>query len=230
MKFAFPLLLLFALLAGCDTNEKVLHELSKHNITGELLTRNLKDADALHAFTLKSVMVNGDEKKVTESTFDPKKEIGQRWTLVSVDGESPTPADHREFDRTHNTKRRDINGEVDKNSWEIIKNDEDSLIISFRYDKRSLPHKYAFLGECRGIAFFNKQTGHLEKAEFVNEKPLKIKLLNVHRLDMIVYFEYQEEEGHYLIKSEELDMDVSLLGQLVPIRENNDYFNYQLVK
>jgi len=92
-----------------------------------------------------------------------------------------------------------------------------------------LPHKYAFLEDCKGLAYYNKQTGHLEKAEFVNDKPIKIKLLNVSRLDMIVYFEYQEEEGHYLIKSEELDMDISLFGQEVLIREYNEYSNYRFV-
>lgn len=226
---AFLLLTLMAFISACTTNEEVLRELENHKITGELLTHNLRDADARHYFELKSVMINGEEKSITESTFDPTKEIGKRWTLVSVDGNTPTDQEQKDFDKTHNTKRKDINGRVDKKSWGIEKNNKDSLIFSFRFDKQSLPHKYAFLEECKGLAYYNKQTGRLEKAEFVNEKPIKIKLLNVSRLDMIVYFEYREEEGNYLIRSEELDMDVSLFGQEVLIRENNEYSNYRLV-
>ncbi len=46
---------------------------------------------------------------------------------------------------------------------------------------------------------------------------------------MVVHFEFYEKEGHYLIKSEELDMEVKLLGQLLPIKENNEYINYRKV-
>ncbi len=199
MKHAFLSVFLISTLFSCAENEAVSKKLEKYKITADLLTRNLKDADAEHFFHLKSTLVNGEEVKILESTFDPTRDIGERWNLVSVDGAGPSAADHREFDRTHNTKRK------------------------------SLPKKYSFLGDCQGLAYFNKQTERLEKAEFVNKKPVKIKFLNVSSLDMVVHFEFYEEEGHYLIKSEELDMEVKLLGQLLPIKENNEYINYRKV-
>jgi len=229
MRHAFLFLFLIITLFSCAENEAVSKKLEKYKITADLLTRNLKDSDAEHFFQLKSTVVNGDEVKTLESSFDPTRDIGERWNLLSVNGTDPTDADHREFDRSHNTKRKAINGQVDQKSWGIEKEDQDSLIISFKYDKKSLPKKYAFLGDCQGLAYFNKISGRLEKAEFVNEKPLKIKFLSVSSLDMVVHFEFFQEEGHYLIKSEELDMEVKMFGQLLPVKENNEYINYRKV-
>jgi len=69
-----------------------------------------------------------------------------------------------------------VNGEIDENAWGIEKDDNEFLVIKFKYDKTTLPKKYAFLGDCKGLAYFNKKTLRLEKAEFVNEQPLKIKI------------------------------------------------------
>ena len=229
MKHVCLLVFLISTLSSCAENEAASEKLEKYKITADLLTRNLRDADAEHFFQLKSTLINGEEVKTVESTFDPTRDIGERWNLVSVNGSGPTAADHKEFDRAHNTKRKAINGRVNHKSWGIEKDDEDSLIIRFKYDKKSLPKKYSFLGDCQGLAYFNRTTERLEKAEFVNEKPIKIKFLNVGKLDMVVHYEFHEEEGHYLIKSEELDMEVNLLGQLLPVKEHNEYINYRKV-
>ena len=62
MRSALLLLISVALTAACTSNEEILKELEEHNITGELLTRNLRDSDAQHAFTLTSFLLNGDEE------------------------------------------------------------------------------------------------------------------------------------------------------------------------
>ena len=47
-----------------------------------------------------------------------------------------------------------MNGEIDENAWGIEKDDGEFLVIKFKYDKTSLPKKYAFLGDCKGLAYF----------------------------------------------------------------------------
>jgi hypothetical protein len=210
--------------------DEIKKKLDAYRVSGELLTINLKDADAEHYFELSSSTNNGGEISTLESTFDPSKKIGQRWILKSVNGENPSGKEIRDFDKVHNTKKQDINGRVDERSWEIVKDDADSLILGFKYAKKTLPKKYDFLGDCQGLAYFNKKTGHLEKAEFVNDKPLKISLFNVINLDMLVLYKFHKDKGIYLIHKEELDMEVKLLGQLVSIKENNEYQNYRTIK
>lgn len=230
MKYILLLCLIPGTLYVHAQTDEIKKLLDAYQVTGDLLTTNLKDADAEHYFELHSSTSNGGEISTYKSIFDPSKKVGQRWILKSVNGENPSAKDIRDYDKLHNTKKQDINGKVDERAWEIIKDDPDSLILAFKYAKKTLPKKYDFLGDCIGLAYFNKKTGHLEKAEFVNEEPIKISVFNVQNLDMVVLYKFHEEEGIYVIDKEELDMEVNLLGQQVSIREQNDYQNYRKIK
>ena len=206
---------------------EILDKFKEYEFSVEFLNQGLKDANADHFFDAKITTVNGTETKIEEAKFDPKKKIGERWSLISVNGNVPTKKETKLFNKSYNTTEPDINGKVDENSWEIEKDDENYLVISFKYEKASLPKKYAFLGDCIGLAYFNKQTKKLEKAEFVNDKPLKIKILNVTKLDMVVLYSYDENEKIYLIQKEDLRMEVKLLGQIVNVNEITVFSNYK---
>ena len=230
MKYILFLILIPGTLLLQAQSDEIKNKLEAYQVSGELLTINLKDADAEHYFDLSSSTNNGGEISTYESTFDPSKKVGQRWILKSVNGESPSGKEIRAYDKLHNTKKQDINGKVDERSWEIVKDDADSLILAFKYARKTLPKKYGFLGDCKGLAYFNKKTGHLEKAEFINEKPLNISVFNVQNLEMLVHYKFHEQERIYLIHKEVLDMEVKLLGQMVSILEHNNYQNYRKIK
>jgi hypothetical protein len=208
-------------------NEEVMKKLKEAGITSELLSSNLKDSDAEYFYDVKITTVNSSETKVEECKFDPTKKIGERWILKTVNGGTPSKKDLKNFDKAHNTKQPDINGKVDESSWGIEKDDADYLVVSFKYDKTSLPKKYTFLGDCKGLAYFNKKSKSIEKAEFVNEGPLKIKIFNVTKLDMVVRYIYNKDAQTFLVKEEDLDMQVKLLGQLVDIKEKSEFSNYK---
>ena len=230
MKNVFLISILVVLISSCAQNDQVLEKLAAYNIESEFLTMNLRDADAEHFFKLKSTTINGDEKKVLVATFDPSKNIGERWMLDSIDFDEPAHEDLMEFDKVHNTKKQDVNGMIDNKSWHIEKEDDVYMVLGFKYDKRSLPKKFSFLGDCKGLAHYNKKTERLEKAEYVNEKPLIVKVFDVTRLDMVVHYDYFEEEDIYLIRKEQLDMDVKFFGQLIPINETNEYSRYRRIE
>jgi len=206
---------------------EVLEKFEEYQFSENFLTESLKDADATHSFDAKITTIDGTDTKIEEAKFDPKNEIGERWILISVNGNTPSKKELRQFNKSHNTTQPEINGRVDENSWGIESDDSDYLVISFKYDKSTLPKKYDFLGDCKGLAFFNKQTKMLEKAEFVNEQPLKVKIFNVTKLDMIVTYTFNEEEQTYFILEEELKMEVKLLGQLVDIDDITHFSNYK---
>lgn len=214
-------------ISAFSQTEEVMKKLKEYNISSEVLSSNLKDADAEHFFDLKITTITDSDTKIEKGKFDPTKNIGERWMLLSVDGETPSKKDLKNFDKAHNTKLDDVNGKVDENSWVIETDDDEYFVISFKYDKTSLPKKYTFLGDCKGLAYFNKKTARLEKAEFINEQPLKIKIFNVTKLDMVIYYFLNEEEHIYLVQKEDLEMQVKLLGQLVTIKEINEFSNYK---
>ncbi len=227
MKNILFIVALMISISAFSQNEEVLNKLKKAGITSDLLTSNLKDGDAEYFYDVKITTVNNSKKKVEECSFDPTKEIGKRWILKSVNGKSPSKKDLKNFDKTHNTKQPDVNGKVDESSWKIEKDDTDYLLVSFQYEKTSLPQKYTYLGDCRGVTYFNKKSGNIEKTEFTNKKPIKIKIFNVTKLNMVVTYFYDENLQTYLVKEEDLDMKVKLLGEVVDINEKSEFSNYR---
>jgi len=228
MKQFTLLLALLVSLSAMAQKSVVLDKLKEYQFSEGLLTENLKDADAQYYFNLKTTTVETDKTKIEDGEFDPTRPIGQRWKLLSVDGNTPSKKEVKKYNKAHNTTQNDVNGQLDDNAWKIEQDDANTLVISFKYDKSTLPKKYAFLGDCKGMAFFNKSTKKLEKAEFVNVGDLKIKIFNVTNLDMVVYYSPDDELAG-LIEKEELLMNVKLLGEIVEIKEINEYSNYKRI-
>ena len=228
MKQFTLLLALLVSLSAMAQKSVVLDKLKEYQFSEDLLTENLKDADAQYYFNLKTTTVETDKTKIEDGEFDPTRPIGQRWKLLSVDGNTPSKKEVKKYNKAHNTTQNDVNGQLDDNAWKIEQDDANTLVISFKYDKSTLPKKYAFLGDCKGMAFFNKSTKKLEKAEFVNVGDLKIKIFNVTNLDMVVYYSPDDELAG-LIEKEELLMNVKLLGEIVEIKEINEYSNYKRI-
>ncbi len=229
MRFKILAILIFGhmnLYAQLETVEKRLLELG---IEEDFLTQNLKDSDAEHSFNLKTINISSTEKKVERARFDPTKPIGEKWILVDVNGQAPTKKELKQFDKAHNTKQKDINGEVDDSSWKIVQDDDNYLAISYHLDPKTLPTKYRFLASCVGTAYINKKSKKLERAEYINNAPLKIKIFNVTKLDMKVYFQYNVDEETYFITTEEIDMVVKMLGQEVEILEKNEFSDYKKI-
>jgi len=52
-------------------------------------------------------------------------------------------------------------------------------------------------------------------------------MFKVTKLDMVVTYTYSSEEQTYLIKKENLTMEVKLLGQLISLEEINEFSNYK---
>jgi len=78
--------------------EEVMKKLQEYNFSNDFLTSSLKDADAEHFFNVKTTTINSSETKVEEGKFDPSKEIGERWILLSVDGGTPSKKDLKNYD------------------------------------------------------------------------------------------------------------------------------------
>lgn len=221
--FLFVLSFGFSALAQPD---EVKEKFAYYQISVDLTIQNLKDAGAEYYFDLKSTTLNGTSTKVEVSHFDPALAVGNRWVLESVDGNLPAPADLKIFDSAYNTKKDDINGAVIESSFKIVRDDDTYLLVSFDYNKSSLPKKYAFLSDCNGLAYFNKKSKTLEKLHFLSSAPLIIKSREVFLLDMTVHCDWNDTAQAYFISSETMRMSVDLNGQVVVVEETNEYSNY----
>ncbi len=230
MKNIISFVLLLCTVPSFAQKDTVLEKLAIYGITEETLGTGLQDTDATHSFDIDITTNNGTKNIIEVGHFNPLKPIGERWILVTVNDKSPSKKEIKKFDKTHNTKQLDINGEVSDGSWKIAKDTDDEIVISFKYDKESLPKKFEFLASCTGKAFINKKTKRLVKATFTNDSPLKVKIFNVSKLEMIIVYHYIKEENIYVMDTQHLDMQVKLLGQLVEVEELNEYYNYKKVR
>lgn len=221
---------MFCAVSSFAQKDVVLEKLSAYGITEETLGTGLQDTDATHSFDIDITTNNGTKNIVEEGHFSPLVPVGERWTLKTVNGNVPTKKEHKKFNKAHNTKQPDINGEISDDSWSIEKDTEDEIVISFKYNKESLPKKFEFLANCTGKAFISKKTKRLVRASFTNDEPLKVKIFNVSKLEMIVNYHYIKEENLYVMDTQHLDMQVKLLGQLVEVEELNEYYHYKKVK
>jgi len=170
--------------------QEVEAKLVEYGIAQAFLNTSLQDHDATHYFDIKTTTNDGTKNIVDIGYFNPELPVGKRWVIKTSNGVTPPKKEAKKFNKAHNTKQKDINGKVDDNSWKIVSDTENEIVISFKYDRESLPNKFAFLADCLGSATINKKTKRLESASFVNEGPLKIKIFNVTELDMTVEYLY----------------------------------------
>ena len=211
-------------------DQDVLDKLKAYDFETAFLSTTLKDADAEHAFSLQTTIMSLDDTTLEQIEFDPRRPIGERWKLLTVNGEEPTEDDLHEFDHTHNTKDKEVNAEVDDSSLRIESEDQNYLVVGFRYKKESLPRKVKFLHQCEGLAYIKKDTKKLERAEFINQEQLRVRTMRVNILDMKVKFDFLPEEDIYHISRETLWMGTYYHGMIYDINIENIYSDFQKVK
>ena len=228
----YPIALLFVCLfqSGLVAQETNLEKkLAEYDFEHAFLTTTLKDADAQHFFNLRTTIMSLKDTTIEEIEFDPRRSIGSKWKLISVNGAEPTDDDLYHFDHSHNTKGKEVNATVDHTTLKVHAEDEDYLVVEFYYNKESLPVRVRFFKDCVGYAHINKFTKKLEKAEYHNLSQLRMRDLRVNDLKMDVNYEYQRGEGIYHIKNENLEMLTYYHGVIMDITTLNEYSNFKKV-
>lgn len=211
-------------------DQTLLEKLKQYDFETAFLTTTLKDADAEHSFNLTTTITSSKDTTVEEIQFDPTREIGKRWQLISVNNSAPSEDDFDEFDFTHNTKGKKVNATVDEKTLKLHEESEDYLVVSFRYAKNSLPQKVKFLKDCTGYAYINKKSKKLEMAKFQNTEQLRVRTLRINRLKMTVNYEFLDEDGVYHIADEVLEMGTYYHGSIIDLKVENLYTDYKKIK
>ncbi len=205
-------------------------KLKEYDIPHGFFEDNLKDENANHSFKIKTTTITSEETKVEEGTYDPTLADGERWKLISVNGNEPSNKENKQFHKAHNTSENSGAGEPADDDWKIIEDNDSELIIGFKYREENLAHKYKFLAKCDGKVFIDKKNKRLDKVEFVNNGPLKIKIFNVDKLEMTVTYKMEEGTQTYLIEKEDILMDARILGQTVEVKEISEFSEYKKVR
>ncbi len=229
-----PTLLVFTVLGTSNQATAQKAEIEKRllelGIEANMAFNNLSENSTDYACNATMTETTSEKTTVETASFNPLNAQGSRWTLNTVNGESPLKKDIKKFNKAHNAKQDNLKAEPDDNSWEIVADDDHMFVIGLKYNEADLPHKYKFLAQCNAEIYVDKEAKRLYKVKFYNTAPLKIKVFNVVKLDMTVELMQNEEENVMLLKDETIIMDVKLLGQLVEITEEIEFYDYKEVK
>ena len=206
----------------------VLSAFEKHGIDKSILEAKTIEKVDNYAFDFKYTSIAGDKETVTLAKYDPTKPMEERWTVISVKGKAPSKSQVNTFIKNHNVPKT-APALPDESTYKIEKETADILVISYKQDPNTLAAEAAFMKDCRLYMTVNLKTKRLESIQSLNEKPLKIKIFNAEKLDLMVKFTFDEAANRYFTASEDLNMIIKLLGQLAPMETISEYSNYKKV-
>ena len=218
-------------LSSFGQKAEVEKRMEEYGIPSDFFVDNLKDENAKYRFSIRTTTeTTGQETKVEEGIFDPSKSEGEKWKLLSVNGKAPTKKQIKQFHKEHNTSEDSGAGEPEDDDWEVVEDNDTQLVIEFKYREENLPHKYKFLAQCKGKVFIDKEKKRLDKVDFYNTGTVKIKMFNVDKLDMTMYYKPDEGSKTYLLDKETMMFDTHVLGQPVEVKTVSEFYDYQEVK
>ena len=198
----------------------VLQVLKKYNVSEEVLNPNLKDNLEKYAHEVQRTVTVNDKDKVYISSFDPNKQDPPQWTLVSVNGKSPSKGEQKAFEKEHNQK---TDFKVDYNSYKVTKDDGSTLEITYQYDPTTVDSDHSFFKDCLFTLHINAKTGRLEKMTEVNLKDLRIKILKATKLTTEVTYQYIEKDKTYVPINDRVEVVIKMLGNEMPMITTDKY-------
>lgn len=72
----------------------------------------------------------------------------------------------------------------------------------------------------------NLKTCKLEQVQAQNEKPVKIKILNVDKFDLVIKYNLNEQAKRYFPVNEELNLQAKFIGQAVSVNTVTERLNF----
>lgn len=202
----------------------VLDAFSKNNIDESILDpNNLKQPEDF-AYELKQKVIAAGKEKTTVATYDPSNPKEEQWTVVSIEGKSPSKSEINSFRKNQN--QPDDASKIDDASYKIEKQTSDQLVISYKVDPGTVAKKAAFLKDCRSYMTINLRTKKLEQIQALNEKPVKIAILKADKLDLTLKYTWNDQAKRYVTTTSNLGIQAKFLGQSADIQTISEYSNY----
>jgi hypothetical protein len=224
-RILFLIILNLFVLSTFAQKSVVLEAFKKYGIDPSILDPKGMQRPENYTFDYKYTTLTGNKESVTLAKFDPSKPEDERWTVISVKGKAAIASDIKAFRKNHS--KPPVTSRVDENTYKIDKVNADLMIISYKQDPASIPAEASFMKDCKLYMTINLKSKRLEKVQSLNEKPLKIKIFNAEKLDLVVKLKYDENEKRYFTESEDLNLMVKFLGQLAPMETISEYSNYK---
>lgn len=185
---------LLGLAASAAENPRALLEQAVENWLGE------RDH---WAFTQRAVEYNGGKPRERLERYDPSRPGNARWTLLAINGRTPTPEEHdawakKKFRRPRRNIDTPIGDFFDFKDAKVVS--EDAKVVRFEVPLRSDKNWLFQTDKVRVVVTVNKETKALEHLSAHVREPLKVLLglarINAGRLDLsFLNFDADAEPG-----------------------------------
>jgi hypothetical protein len=169
----------------------------------------------------------GAAPEITKRTYSYDPAGGEtKYKLNTINGNIPSEKENLDFDKELNSEDAGNVGKPDIKSLTLVSENENQLVVGFRYRAKSLPKNYKFLKDCKGEVYIDKKSSHIEKIKFFNEGNLKYKIFKITKLDMLQILKFMPATSTYVIEKEMLEMDIKYFGMIAKAIETNEYSNH----
>lgn len=202
----------------------VLDAFSKNNIDASILDPNNIKTPEGFAYEMRQTVIAAGKEKTTVASFDPSRPKEEQWTVISVEGKSPSKSEINSFRKNQN--KPDDASKTDDASYKVEKQTPDYLVISYKVDPGTVSKEAAFMKDCRSYMTINLKTKKLEQIQALNEKPVKISILTADKLDLILKYAWNDQANRYVATTSTLNIQAKFLGQSTDVKTLTEYSNY----
>lgn len=197
---------------------------SKHGLDASLLNPESLQQPEDYAYDFKQTTITAGKQTTIVAKFDPSNAKEEQWTVVSVDGKSPSKSEINTFRK--NQAKQSSSDLADDASYKIEKESGDYLVVSYKLNPGSIPKDAPFMKDCRSYLTINLKTKKLEQAQVLNEKPVKIKILSADKFDIVTKYSRNDQAKRYFAVNQTLNMQAKFMGQAVTVETTTEYSNY----
>jgi hypothetical protein len=178
----------------------------------------------------------GEARKVYVEQFDPRRPASQRWTLVSVDGHSPTPKD---LDDHRKVKRGPVPSYANLAEWigaPATRSEPGAGFVLYRF--ASLPKGVFKIGshdaspdtQAEALVNVKGKVPFVEKIRISSTKGFRMMLVASVQ-SMVINGRYRQlPDGHVVPNDSGSEINGSMMGKSGLIKSNVTFSDFQQVR
>lgn len=225
------LLMLSAIVQAQDKSiDSILKEygISTDNILSSMDLSNANYSFKAHSITKSQQEANKQSSQhEKEYLFDASKKLGERFTLISVDGDNPRKKDIKHFNKEKNQVNEQKKLRLKDKGFFVEKENDQELIIGFNVPKEEINSNIAFMAHCTGYIHIDKETKHISKIEIKSNEAFNLKLFHITEMTISINISYSDEFQQYYVAVEKTIMKVLILGSISTFTINENYSNFK---
>ena len=215
------------------SQSKTTDVLAKYNLTPDHVLSLIDLSTSTMSFDAASTtttIVESTEKKTQQKrtyTFDGKKTEGEKYTLLTYNGETPSKKKIKKFNKEKNSTPQYKEITLSEKDFFIKSEDDKMLIIGFNVPEEQINSKIAFMAHCTGFIAINKESKKAESIEIKNNEGFNLKIFHVTNMDINITLAFNETLKEYYLLDESTQMVALLMGSTIDITIEEKFTNFK---